>query len=50
MMTTLGTCPVCHRQYTLTEEGLLPHHLEKAVNSQKTSPPCEGAGQSPAKK
>ncbi len=49
MMTTLGICPVCRRQYTLTEKGLLPLHLEKAVSGRKTSPPCEGAGQPPTR-
>lgn len=47
-MATLGTCPECHRLYTLTENELMPLHLEKAVSGRKTSPPCEGSDKQPA--
>lgn len=49
-MATLGTCPVCRRLYTLTEAGVMPLHLEKAVSGRRVSPPCEGTGQPPAEK
>jgi hypothetical protein len=47
-MTTLGTCPVCRRLYTLTENGTMPSHLEKHVSGRETSPPCQGVGEPPA--
>jgi hypothetical protein len=49
-MTAVGTCPACHRPYTLTDNGTLPLHLEKQANGFKPSPPCAGVGQSPAER
>lgn len=44
-----GTCPACHRQFTLTMKGTLRHHLERSIVGRQFSPPCKGAGQKPLK-
>jgi hypothetical protein len=46
-MTTLGTCPVCSRLYTLTESGKMPDHLEKQSSGRQAPPRCGGVGQQP---
>jgi uncharacterized Zn-finger protein len=47
-MITLGTCPVCHLRYTLTDNGTLPVHLDENVSGRKSPLHCEGAGRPPA--